>query len=377
MDERATNLPAITIRRMHDAEEGSARALAGRAFPPLGNFSFSPPPHTLLAEQDGRLIGAVVPEIFELPGKRWDEDRRGGVMLWLMTDPEARGSGVGRHLVEAALRFFEERGCQEVFACVEGFNTSSSNLFASHGFKILSLGEQLRRYGLFGTSLLWFRTYRFGGDVGHFLWARPGATRPDRPALQWWVGTLVNALIFLLAGWRGGWIAGFDPLTVLGGTAVIFTLFGLREVAMRLEAYGEGLSVRHRAWEAAFPLSFGVSLAFGFFLPAPGSAYPRGEAWRYRDLVPKLGPIAFVGTAAVLAFTWAAWALLTFGSPPTGVAVLWLRAAQAAGLQISLFEVLLPFSLFASFNGRRVWDWNRAAWLVLAIAATGLLLVEA
>jgi hypothetical protein len=37
--------------------------------------------------------------------------------------------------------------------------------------------------------------------------------------------------------------------------------------------------------------------------------------------------------------------------------------------------VLVPFSLFASFDGRRVWDWNRAAWGVLAVAVMGLLLV--
>jgi len=91
-----------------------------------------------------------------------------------MVSPEARRLGVGGQLVEAALRSFEERGCQEVFACVEGYNSSSVNLFAGRGFTILSFGEQLRRYGFLGTLLLWLRTSRLGGDVGHFLWARPG-----------------------------------------------------------------------------------------------------------------------------------------------------------------------------------------------------------
>ncbi len=43
---------------------------------------------------------------------------------------------------------------------------------------------------------------------------------------------------------------------------------------------------------------------------------------------------------------------------------------------LALFEVLLPFSVFVSFNGRRVWDWNRAAWAVLAAATLGLLLAR-
>jgi ribosomal protein S18 acetylase RimI-like enzyme len=367
-----TDPSAISVRRMRDHEERAVKTLAGRAFPPLGNVYFSPPPYALVAELDGRLVGAVVPKIFELPGKHQGEDYRGGVVLWLMTDPGVRGSGVGGRLIDGALKFFEERGCREVFACVEGFNTSSSNLFAARGFTIVSLGKQLIRYGLLGTLALWHRTYRLGGDVGHFLWSRPGTAKPESPGLQWWGGALVSALIFLFAGWWGAWIKGADLMTALGAVAAVVTLFGVREVAMRLAAYSQGVSVRHHAWDSAFPLSLVIALALGVFLPTPGSVYPRGSTWRYRDLVPKLGPIAFAGSSGVLTFAWAAWILLAFGGPPPEIAA-WLRIAQAASLQLALFEVLLPFSLFASFNGRRVWDWDRTSWAVLAIAALGLL----
>lgn len=362
--------PALSFRWMRDDDKRAVRALAGRAFPPLGNVLFSPPPHTLVAERDGQVVGAIVPELFMLPG-----GHRGGVMFWLMTHPEVRGSGVGRRLVEAALRFFEEHGCQGVFACVEGFNTSSSSLFAAHGFSILSLGEQLRRYGPVGTLALWLKTHRFGGDVGHFLWARPESSSPDSPALQWWAGALASTLVCLLAGERGGSLEGFDLAVVLGLTLAILALFGLRETAMRLTARSQGLSVRHRAWESAFPLSVGVALAFGVFFPTPGSVYPQGSAWRYRDLVPKLGPIAFAGASAVLVFAWTAWALMRFGVPPPEITA-WVRAAHAAGLSLALLEVLLPFSPFVSFSGRRVWDWNRPAWGMLAVAAAGLFLVS-
>jgi hypothetical protein len=70
MDERATDLPVISVRRMHEGEEGAVRALAGRAFSRLESAFFSPPVHTLVAERDGQLLGAVVPRLFRLPDKR-------------------------------------------------------------------------------------------------------------------------------------------------------------------------------------------------------------------------------------------------------------------------------------------------------------------
>jgi hypothetical protein len=83
--------------------------------------------------------------------------------------------------------------------------------------------------------------------------------------------------------------------------------------------------------------------------------------------------MAFAGASAVLIFAWAAWALAQLGGPSSGAAV-WLRAAYTASLMVAAFDVLLPFSLFSSLDGRRVWDWNRPAWGALAVAVLGLFL---
>jgi hypothetical protein len=314
------------------------------------------------------VVGVVVLRTFWLPG-----GRKCGVMFWLMTDPATRGLGVGRRLVGDAVRYFEDQGCKEVFGGVEGYNTGSANIFAAHGFAIQSFGGQLRCYGLLGIFLLSLMTSHFG-DIGHFLWARPGTVRSDKAALQWWVGALVSTLIFLLAGWRGGWLERFDPATVLGAVVIVVALYGLRGGAMRLAAHLQGLPVRYRAWESAFPLSLGTALALGIFLPVPGSVYPRQRAWRYRTLLPKLGPVAFAGASAVVIFAWVAWGLGRFsGLPPEVVA--WLRAAHMTGLIVATVDVLLAFFPFASFNGRRIWDWKRAAWGVLAVAVVGLFVV--
>src|SRR5918998_3297018 len=222
-DEETMNPRVISVRRMDADDEKAVKALAGRAFSPLASLSFPRSPDALIAERRGELVGAVVLRTFGLPG-----EGKSGVMTWLMTDPGARGLGVGGRLVEAALQSFEERGCREMFACVEGYNSSSANLFAARGFTILSFGEQLRRYGFLGTLLLWLKTSRLGADVGQFLWTRPGQPKPDDPALQWWAGVFAGALVLLLAGWRGGWLSKFDPMIILGAVVIVVALYGLR-----------------------------------------------------------------------------------------------------------------------------------------------------
>ena len=77
----------------------------------------------------------------------------------------------------------------------------------------------------------------------------------------------------------------------------------------------------------------------------------------------------------MLVFAWAAWALLRFSAPPPEIAT-GLHFGHVAGQMLALFEVLLPFSIFVSFNGRRVWDWSRAAWAVLAAATLALFLAR-
>jgi ribosomal protein S18 acetylase RimI-like enzyme len=373
-DEQLMESRVISVRRMGADEEEAVKALAGHAFSPLASISFPRSPEALIAERGGELLGAVVLRTFTLPGDGRDEDRRGGVMVWLMVEPGARRLGVGGRLVEAALRSFEERGCREVFACVEGYNSSSANLFAGCGFTILSFGEQLRRYGFLGTLALWLRTSRLGGDVGHFLWARPGQLKPDSAALQWRGGALANALVLLVVGWRGNWLGDFDPVTLVCVVLIVVTLLGLREGAMRLVAWLRELPVRHRAWESAFPLSLGIALLLGVYLPTPGSIYPRQRAWSYGDLISKLGPVAFAGALAVLLYAWVAWVLARCGGPSPEITQ-WFDAAHRAALMLAAFDVLLPFSPFVSFDGRGIWDWNRAAWGVLAVAVLGLLLV--
>jgi hypothetical protein len=194
-------------------------------------------------------------------------------------------------------------------------------------------------------------------DLGHFLWVRPGTKQPDNPALQWWCNVLMNALVFLLALWRGTGFRDANLTIFIAVPLICVFLFGVRELAMRLTASGYGLSVRYRAWESGFLINFVIALAFGGWYPVSGSVYPTKNEWRYRELIPKLGPIAFAGALSVLLLTWWAWALLHFSVLPPEIKA-WINITMSIGKSFVLFNIAFIFFPFVSFDGRRIWDWN-------------------
>ena len=357
----------IHIRPMKAEEKRDVGAIMRRSFSPTQQLFFSWSSNVLVAEQDGKLLGAVVLKMFSLPG-----GRKGGLIAWVFTAPKARGTGAGQRLIKAALKFFEERGCDELMACVEGYNSSSSKLFATRGFSILSPGEQFRRYGL-GALAMWIRAFHFF-DVGHFLWVRPAAGQPDNPAMQWWGNWLANVLIYLLALGRR---SGFRQVSLSGVVEIPLLLamfLGIRSLSMQWMARRQKMTVRYRAWESGFPLSLVIAFAFGGQYPVLGSFYPTSDRWRYRDLLPKLGPVALSGVLPALALTWGAWALSRFGELGPDPSR-WLHSTMTMGQFLIFFDIVLIFFPFVSFNGRRIWDWNKLLWGFLALATVMLFFV--
>ena len=353
---------------MRDDERRNVRAIMRRAFPLFDQWAFSWTPNVLVAEQGGQLLGAIVLKLFALP-----RDRKAGSVAWVFTAPEVRGRGLGQRLVEAGINFFEQQGCDQILATVEGFNTSSSKLFATRGFKILSPGAQFQCYGL-ATFIVWTKLSHYF-DLGHFLWARPVSPAVDSPPLQWWGTIAANSLIGLLMLWRFKSFRAINPAMWLVLPVTLLVLFSLRYLGMWLTAYSQGLTVRFRAWESGFLLSTAIALIFpGAMYPIPGNLYPTTHQWRYRDLLPQLGWMALAGTLPVLIVVWGASILIQL-SVPSPYLRTGLEAILLVGKPLVLFDIAMPFFPFVSFNGRRLWDWNKIVWGVLTTAAIAMFLI--
>lgn len=348
------------IRAMRPEEKKAVVAIMRRAFGPIQQLFFSLKGQVLVAADGDHLLGGTVLDTFSLPG-----GRKGGIILWIFTDPAVHGRGAGQALAEGAIGYFEEQGCTDLFACVEGYNTSSSKLFSTRGFGILSPGEQIRRFGP-AVVKMWYHTFHFV-DVGHFLWSKPAPERPDNPNLQWWGSLLMNSILVWLALWSQHGFRSFNPAYVFIVPLILLLFFGGRSLAMLAAARAQGLTLRYRAWESGFPLGAAIALAFGGFYPNPGSYYPTTDNWRYREWLGRLGPVALAGVLPALLITWTAWAAGSF-IPLTEEIGLWRDLTLMIGVLLNLLDVVTAFFPLSSFNGRRLWDWKPWLWGIFALA---------
>jgi ribosomal protein S18 acetylase RimI-like enzyme len=358
---------SVLIRPMVPEEMHLVHEVMRRSLPFFQRWFFAISHDVLVAEQFGRILGAIVLKFIPLP-----EHRKGGLLSSLFTDPEARGRGVGRMLVDGGIRFLENKGAEEILSCIEGNDSRMGNLLSSRGFGILSYGQQFQRYG-FGVFPLWLRISHYI-DIGRFLWVRPLIGERRRSAAQRWGSITINAFLLLLAVWSERGFTSMEPVLLFAVPFACAVFFLLREASMRKVASLSDLPVEFRMWESGFPASLVLAFAFGFWLPVPGSVYPARTGWKYGELIPLLGRMACASSLAILMLTWGV-TLLALFPPHEPTAAFWLDSAKLVGEWLALFDIALPFVPYASFNGRRIWDWNKPAWVCMTLAAMGVFFV--
>jgi ribosomal protein S18 acetylase RimI-like enzyme len=88
----------------------------------------------LVAEQSSRVLGyayAVVEDSYDYMALRGPA----GILHDIIVDPAARGRGVGRLLLDAALQFLQAQGAPRVVLSTAERNEAAQRLFARAGFR--------------------------------------------------------------------------------------------------------------------------------------------------------------------------------------------------------------------------------------------------
>jgi ribosomal protein S18 acetylase RimI-like enzyme len=87
----------------------------------------------LVAERDGKIVGYTYAT---LEPRDWMSLRdNAGVIQDIIIDPEHRGGGVGRKLLDATLAFLQAAGAPRVVLSTAARNEGAQRFFASAGFR--------------------------------------------------------------------------------------------------------------------------------------------------------------------------------------------------------------------------------------------------
>ena len=134
---RIGRLGALLIEEHHDFD--SRRFLAARQRTPTDYASFlrtkleDPDVAVLVADHNGDVIGYAYAAVegYDYMALRGPA----GVLHDVIVDPEHRGRGVGRLLLDATLAYLKSRGAPRVVLSTAEGNEPAQRLFASVGFR--------------------------------------------------------------------------------------------------------------------------------------------------------------------------------------------------------------------------------------------------
>ncbi len=353
----------IKIRPMEENEKDIVKKLHKDAFSLIEHCFFSFSPYILVAEYEGKLIGGLTLKIFTILKKK----KKIGVYHWLFTFPGARGLGAAQKLVEEGKRFFKEQGCDETLAQISGYNPSSFKNFYNRGFDIIPFAQQVRRWKFPGLISVWVRTNHIFGN-GNFLWGSPKPNKKDKPIVQWVAMIILNFILYFITKvrWRG--FGHITPLYIAFTLAATIIVYGLRILMMLIVTRAQGLKMQFRAWGGGYPLSILISVAFGGPYPVPGSIYPKDHNWSHQKLKKKLGVMGLIGCISILTLIWISVYLITFSLVPAEY-FQFLDMIVELSMYLIIFEILIPIFPFDVYNGRRVYNWSKPLWMILAVFA--------
>src|SRR5688572_251631 len=129
-----------TIRDLQPKELGRVRELGRRAFSlPLGLLMAATvsPKGLVAVDATGTMIGAVTLKITNV-GKR-----KVGILDWLVVDPPHQGQGIGKALLDRALVWLRQQGCDKIITTdVDGYNSPSWNATHAQGLRFWPVSQQ-------------------------------------------------------------------------------------------------------------------------------------------------------------------------------------------------------------------------------------------
>lgn len=320
---------------------------------------------TLVAELEGKIVGTVSMRIQVLKGKRT------GFIDALVSDKELRGRAIGKFLVEGAILWLEEHGCEIIYATADRYNSPSWNMFIHRDFHPYEIPAQLRDYGL-DFLRLWVTEFHFIG-FGTFFLRRDTKQREPHETSE--AGHWLAALLGISMVWWIQILRGQGSLMLIPMVSLVVAVSLLaHELSQKLVANKIGLETTFKAWGSGILFSWLLALV-GIVFPAYGSTYMKQLDWRYDPEKDKTGVVFAIGPLISLVLCFAFWAI----SKLTAKSLLAVLAT--VGYVTNLLIVILnliPIQAAGGFvwDGKKILRWNKTVWIMLVITTSILIILN-
>jgi predicted N-acetyltransferase YhbS len=373
-----------TIRDLQPKELGRVRELGRRAFSlPLGLLMAATvsPKGLVAVDATGTMIGAVTLKITNV-GKR-----KVGILDWLVVDPPHQGQGIGKALLDRALVWLRQQGCDKIITTdVDGYNSPSWNATHAQGLRFWPVSQQIREFGWRWFQLLFVLPHM---GVSTFILHLPSkeGQRQELPATNG-IWDLIGVTLFLgffllpLSRVRNvlwgssslpALLAPLSPTTVFWGVIILTIYMLMRAFGHWWAARSLRLPLMFRWWDSGLIMATFLATAFGHFIPAfGGSVYIRQARFNYHRAPAVMGKIMLAGIipSLILFSIFTLWAQLPFAADGV-VATL----GRYIGLSFGLTDALLFFPPFQSLPAGHLWRWHRAVWFVVFVYFLSLWLI--
>ncbi|WP_048815547.1 GNAT family N-acetyltransferase [Methanosalsum zhilinae] len=337
-----------------ESDRKKLKKLGRESFPYLHGIFLDTTPHTLLARYNGEIAGAIVMKLAEIT-----PDENVGIISWLFTSGDVRGAGIGEKLVREGMEYLKSKNCSAIVTAVDGYNTSSSKIFANNGYVIQNGTTLINRYGFKGYLRVWTKL-KYYSEIGHFLWVY-GLPEPENssgPITSWLANLTIISIAFVVSYGHIQELANLYYVILAG---ILFMSF--RYIPLKILTMIKSEQWIYRGWHNGYLLSLIVAIIFGAFFPMPGAQYPENIKWSYRDKIQYLGT-AYIVSSLLMVSTLGI--VLAF---PGLFSVGFIHSILFVGISFLIFDILLIMAPFQCYMGRRVYDFSRISWIGIAAIA--------
>ncbi|WP_343209618.1 GNAT family N-acetyltransferase [Anaerolentibacter hominis] len=337
---------------MLPGEEAEVARVGRRAFQGLESLMVGKPKKAMVAVSDNQIVGAIV---YRFLGS--GKNKIGYVDL-AFVDREYHDRGVGAVLYRESIDFLWQQGCTAVTALVKDDNIGSWSLFMRYGLKRVDMITACRYLGPLGILRNLLLTPFVIADGMEFYLAVKEAKIPEKKGgvTQILLYILLNVLLFLPAFFMR------DVQEELAAVRAYLTLLCAGTLAGLLVTTFHSRSWSFRMNNGGMLLTILLNMSGGAF-PMIGNWYPK----RYEKTISFRRDMGLCALAE-----WLTVLLLTAVPYLAGLDGPYFEALTQFGCIFLIYRIL-AFYPFESFGGRRVLNWNKGIYGIMAAVSAVLI----